>query len=146
MIARWEQAAVAPSLETLLELVNACGFELPLELFPYDQERRERLKNNARLSPERRVENHIYFLARSGLFAVFLNYIRNRHSQRIPSQLSVNQHPLTGEPFLFRRRLLVIPSPLPPLPVPVWPLWQTFCCPWLDGPLAGPHTVPVFRG
>ena len=53
VIARWEQAAVAPSVETLTELVRACGFNLPLELEPI--ETNERVKKNAMLSPERRV-------------------------------------------------------------------------------------------
>ncbi len=55
VIARWEQAVVAPSIETLLELVRACGFDLPLELVPYDDERVDRLRKNLLLSPERRV-------------------------------------------------------------------------------------------
>jgi hypothetical protein len=55
VIARWEQAVVAPSVETLLELVRACGFDLPLELLPYDESRQERLNKNLLLSPERRV-------------------------------------------------------------------------------------------
>ena len=55
VIARWEQGAVAPSLETLVELVRACGFELPLELEPLERSGEERLRKNARLSPERRV-------------------------------------------------------------------------------------------
>ena len=55
VIARWEQAVVAPSLETLLELVRACGFDLPLELVPYDDDRVARLQKNLLLSPERRV-------------------------------------------------------------------------------------------
>jgi transcriptional regulator with XRE-family HTH domain len=55
VIARWEQAVVAPSLDTLLELVRACGFDLPLELVTYDDDRVARLQKNLRLSPERRV-------------------------------------------------------------------------------------------
>src|SRR5258708_5831428 len=55
VIARWEQAVVAPSVETLIELVRACGFDLPLELLPYDESRQDRLTKNLRLSPERRV-------------------------------------------------------------------------------------------
>src|SRR5256885_16913147 len=55
VIARWEQGVVAPSLETLLELVRACGFDLPLELARHDEGRRERLQKNLLLSPERRV-------------------------------------------------------------------------------------------
>jgi transcriptional regulator with XRE-family HTH domain len=58
VIARWEQGAVAPSVETLVELVRACGFDLPLELVPYDSAGTERLAKNARLSPERRVQRH----------------------------------------------------------------------------------------
>jgi len=56
VIARWEQAVVAPSVETLIELVRACGFDLPLELVPLEAPGRERLVKNARLSPERRVQ------------------------------------------------------------------------------------------
>jgi transcriptional regulator with XRE-family HTH domain len=56
VIARWEQGAVAPSLETLVELVRACGFELPLELVPRDASNLERLRKNVLLSPERRVQ------------------------------------------------------------------------------------------
>jgi transcriptional regulator with XRE-family HTH domain len=55
VIARWEQGTVAPSIETLVELVRACGFDLPLELVPRDSSGDERLRKNARLSPERRV-------------------------------------------------------------------------------------------
>ena len=56
VIARWEQGAVAPSLETLLELVRACGFDVPLELVPHDDANVERLRKNVLLSPERRVQ------------------------------------------------------------------------------------------
>jgi transcriptional regulator with XRE-family HTH domain len=56
VIARWEQGTVAPSVETLVELVRACGFELPLELVPLEQPASERLRKNALLSPERRVQ------------------------------------------------------------------------------------------
>lgn len=56
VIARWEQGTVAPSIETLLELVRACGFNLPLELVPHDDANLERLRKNVLLSPERRVQ------------------------------------------------------------------------------------------
>src|SRR3954449_6507454 len=55
VIARWEQGGVAPSVETLVELVRACGFDLPLELVPRESLADERLRKNALLSPERRV-------------------------------------------------------------------------------------------
>lgn len=59
VIARWEQGAVAPSVETLVELVRACGFELPLELVPCDVAAGERLRKNALLSPEKRVQRFL---------------------------------------------------------------------------------------
>jgi transcriptional regulator with XRE-family HTH domain len=55
VIARWEQGAVTPSIEIVLELVRACGFDLPLELIPYDPLAKKKLRKNALLSPERRV-------------------------------------------------------------------------------------------
>jgi transcriptional regulator with XRE-family HTH domain len=54
VIARWEHGHVAPSLETLLELLHVCGFDLPVELVPYDGAD-QRLHKNALLSPERRI-------------------------------------------------------------------------------------------
>jgi transcriptional regulator with XRE-family HTH domain len=56
VIARWEQGAVAPSVDTLLTLVEACGFDLPLELVPSQPVDDERLRKNLLLSPERRVQ------------------------------------------------------------------------------------------
>jgi hypothetical protein len=59
VIGRWEQAVVAPSVETLAELVRACGFDLPLELEPLDTSGDDRLEKNAMLSPQRRVRRLI---------------------------------------------------------------------------------------
>src|SRR5437764_9410325 len=56
VVARWEQGAVAPSLETLLDLLHACGFDLPLTLVPYETVTRASLREAALLSPERRIE------------------------------------------------------------------------------------------
>ncbi|MGH2962072.1 MAG: helix-turn-helix transcriptional regulator [Solirubrobacterales bacterium] len=56
VIARWEQEVVAPSLETLMDLLRACGFDLELVLVPYVTDRNERLTANLKLSPERRLE------------------------------------------------------------------------------------------
>lgn len=64
VIARWEQAVVAPSVETLTELVRACGFDLPLELEP--PEKNERVKKNAMLSPKRRVQRLFAAIEREG--------------------------------------------------------------------------------
>jgi transcriptional regulator with XRE-family HTH domain len=66
VIARWEQGAVAPSVETLVELVRACGFDLPLELVPRDSSGEERLHRNALLSPERRVLRFLQGHIRAG--------------------------------------------------------------------------------
>jgi transcriptional regulator with XRE-family HTH domain len=66
VIARWEQGAVAPNLETLVELVRACGFDLPLELVPREPSGDERLRKNALLSPERRVLRYLQAQGRAG--------------------------------------------------------------------------------
>lgn len=65
VIARWEQGAVAPSIETLVELVRACGFDLPLELVPHDPVGADRLRKNALLSPERRVQRYLQTQSRA---------------------------------------------------------------------------------
>jgi transcriptional regulator with XRE-family HTH domain len=66
VIARWEQGAVAPSVETLVELVRACGLDLPLDLVPYDTAGDERLRKNLVLSPERRLRRMLSSLERGG--------------------------------------------------------------------------------
>jgi transcriptional regulator with XRE-family HTH domain len=66
VIARWEQGTVAPSVETLVELVRACGFDLPLELVAHDSSRAERLRKNALLAPERRVQRFLQAHGRAG--------------------------------------------------------------------------------
>jgi transcriptional regulator with XRE-family HTH domain len=56
-IGRWETGNVAPSLDTLLELVRACGYDLPLMLEQYRPVDDRRLTQLQRLSPERRLQN-----------------------------------------------------------------------------------------
>ena len=56
VIARWEQGVVAPSIDTLVELLRSCGYDIPLELVPYDLAPDERISEIQMLSPERRVD------------------------------------------------------------------------------------------
>ena len=55
-IARWERHAVAPSLETLRELVQACGYDLSLRLEPLDRSDDEVLRAALMLSPQERLQ------------------------------------------------------------------------------------------
>jgi transcriptional regulator with XRE-family HTH domain len=57
-LARWERDVVQPSLETLRELLHACGFDLELSLVPYetDVEHDARLEKALRRSPQERVQ------------------------------------------------------------------------------------------
>ncbi|CAN5178914.1 hypothetical protein BH18ACT14_BH18ACT14_10940 [soil metagenome] len=64
VVARWEQGAVAPSIETLVSLVRACGFDLSLELVSFERGREERLEKNLMLSPERRMQRYVSALER----------------------------------------------------------------------------------
>jgi transcriptional regulator with XRE-family HTH domain len=56
VIARWEQGSVSPSVDNLLAVVHACGFELPLVLVPRDTSQDVSLETGRLLSPERRVD------------------------------------------------------------------------------------------
>ncbi len=55
-IARYESGGVAPSVDTLSELVRACGFDLPLELIPLEPGANDRLADLQQRSPERRLD------------------------------------------------------------------------------------------
>ncbi len=67
-IARWERDAVAPSFDTLRELVRACGLDLSLSLVPIvvDEAAEARLRANLRLAPQERVEQALRMLRPSG--------------------------------------------------------------------------------
>jgi transcriptional regulator with XRE-family HTH domain len=58
-IARWERDAVTPSLETLRELLRACGFDLDLSLVPYrgpDVQLEARLEKALGRTPQERLQ------------------------------------------------------------------------------------------
>jgi transcriptional regulator with XRE-family HTH domain len=55
-VGRYEAGTVAPSLDTLLDLINACGFDLPLELVPLKKAGDHGLAELQHLSPERRLD------------------------------------------------------------------------------------------
>jgi transcriptional regulator with XRE-family HTH domain len=55
LIARWEQGSVSPSIDNFLEIIEVCGFELPLVIVERDSATDGRLDMNRRLSPERRA-------------------------------------------------------------------------------------------
>lgn len=65
VIARWEQGGVSPTVDNLIAVIHACGFDLPLTLVPRDTSRDSRLEDGRQLSPERRVDRLID-RARSG--------------------------------------------------------------------------------
>ncbi|MHB8696048.1 MAG: helix-turn-helix transcriptional regulator [Solirubrobacteraceae bacterium] len=55
-IGRWETGVVAPSIDTLLEIVRVCGFDLALMLEPHRPIDDRRLTELQHHSPERRVQ------------------------------------------------------------------------------------------
>ena len=57
-LARWERDVVQPSLETLREILHACGFDLELSLIPYetDKEHDARLDKALSRSPQERLQ------------------------------------------------------------------------------------------
>ena len=57
-IARWERDVVQPSLETLRELLRACGFDLDLALVPYEPDNRRdtQLRKALQRTPQERLQ------------------------------------------------------------------------------------------
>jgi transcriptional regulator with XRE-family HTH domain len=62
-IARWERGAVKPSLETVRDLVRACGLELKLGLANYDDSYLSLINGQLALSPAERVERMLDWAA-----------------------------------------------------------------------------------
>jgi hypothetical protein len=57
-LARWERDVVQPSLETLRELLQACGYDLELSLIPYEADTRHdaALEKKLLRSPQERLQ------------------------------------------------------------------------------------------
>ncbi len=66
LIARWEQGTVDPSVDNFLEIIEACGYELPLSLVKRDRASDGRLDKNRQLSPERRAHRLLGQIDKSG--------------------------------------------------------------------------------
>ena len=56
VIARWEQGQISPPVESLLEIIHACGFDLPFVLVPVDESADEELRESLLALPSERVE------------------------------------------------------------------------------------------
>jgi transcriptional regulator with XRE-family HTH domain len=57
-IARWERDVVQPSLETLRQLLHACGFDLEFALVPYEPDTKHdaRLRTRLDRTPQERLQ------------------------------------------------------------------------------------------
>jgi transcriptional regulator with XRE-family HTH domain len=56
VIARWEQGVISPPVDSLMEIIHACGFDLPLTLMPVDKSADEELREALLETPSERVE------------------------------------------------------------------------------------------
>ena len=56
VIARWEQGLISPPVESLLEMIHACGFDLPFVLVPVDESADQELRESLLAPPSERVE------------------------------------------------------------------------------------------
>lgn len=56
VIARWEQGAISPPIDSLMEIIHACGFDLPLALVPVDESADHELREALLETPSERVE------------------------------------------------------------------------------------------
>src|SRR6266511_320268 len=57
-LARWERDVVQPSLETLREVLHACGFDLETSLVPYEPDKQQdaQLDKALQRSPQERLQ------------------------------------------------------------------------------------------
>jgi transcriptional regulator with XRE-family HTH domain len=58
-IARWERGDVKPSLETLVELIRACGLELWWRMANYDDSYIPDIADNLRVTPSERIDRAV---------------------------------------------------------------------------------------
>ncbi len=56
VIARWEQGVISPPVDSLMEIIHACGFDLPFTLVPVDESADAELREALLAPPSERVE------------------------------------------------------------------------------------------
>lgn len=56
VIARWEQGVISPPVDSLMEIIHACGFDLPFRLIPIDKSADQELQEALLAPPSERVE------------------------------------------------------------------------------------------
>ena len=56
VIARWEQGAISPPVDSLMQVIQACGFDLPMTLRPIDMSADAELREALLETPSGRVE------------------------------------------------------------------------------------------
>ena len=66
VIARWEQGVMSPPIDGLIEIIHACGFDLPLTLLPIDRSADQELHEALLATPSERVD---WLLRNSGQHA-----------------------------------------------------------------------------
>jgi len=57
-LARWERDVVQPNLETLREILRACGYDLETNLVPYEPDKRQdvQLDKSLQRTPQERLQ------------------------------------------------------------------------------------------
>src|SRR4051812_35480150 len=66
-IARWESGTVDPGFAVVQRVLRACGFDLDEGLLPWEDEFREALEANLRLSPAERFARALERCTEAGL-------------------------------------------------------------------------------
>jgi hypothetical protein len=56
VIARWEQGVISPTVDSLIQIIQACGFDLPFTLLPIDKSADDELRDALLATPSERVE------------------------------------------------------------------------------------------
>jgi transcriptional regulator with XRE-family HTH domain len=59
VIARWEQGVISPPVDSLVEIIHACGFDLPFTLIPIDKSADRELREALLEPPSERVQSLI---------------------------------------------------------------------------------------
>ena len=52
----WEQGVISPPVDSLMEIIHACGFDLPFTLMPIDKSADQELREALLAPPSERVE------------------------------------------------------------------------------------------
>jgi transcriptional regulator with XRE-family HTH domain len=59
LVARWESGDVSPAFDTVMRAIRACGLDLSMRLYTYDESHDHQIDERLKMTPTERVKSMV---------------------------------------------------------------------------------------